>query len=721
MREAIGLKAIRLKGPTPNSLQHTTAYQANKMSRTNPLERIRNIGIIAHIDAGKTTITEMILHHTGRTYKVGRVDDGTAEMDWMDQERERGITITAAATSCDWRGHRINIIDTPGHVDFTAEVERSLRVLDGGVVIFDGVAGVESQSEMVWRQADKYSVPRICFVNKMDRMGANLLGSVDMMKKRLKANVGLIQLPLGVESSLSGVIDIIEEKAYVFSEDSDPREIPMPDEYRDITAQHRRTLIENLAEADDEIMLAYIADEEIDAAAIKAGLRRATISARIVPVLCGSALRNIGLQPVLDAIVDYLPSPLDMPPIHGFAPGSGLEELRYPNDDAPFSALVFKVVTDPFVGRLVYLRVYSGRIKSGAQVYNAVRGKKERIGRLYQMHANDRAEILEISCGSIAGAVGLRNTSTGDTICDTEHPIILESITFPEPVISVAIEPKSRDDQDRIVDALQKLSEEDPTFKVQYNQETGQTLISGMGELQLEVIVTRLLREFKVKVNVSRPHVAYKETITISARGEGRFVRQTGGRGQYGHVWLEIEPLPPGTGFEFVNRLQGGVVPREYVPAVQTGVKQAFEEGIIAGYPVVDVRVIIMDGSYHEVDSSEPAFKMAGAIAARECVRKAAPVILEPIMKVEVTTPQEFLGDVIGDLNARRGTIDSIEPHDTFTVIQCYLPLAESFGYATDLRSISQGRASFFMRLDRYQAVSKELADGIVEKHRSWR
>jgi elongation factor G len=692
-----------------------------QVSRTNPLERIRNIGIIAHIDAGKTTITEMILHYTGRTYKIGRVDDGTAEMDWMDQERERGITITAAATSCNWREHRINIIDTPGHVDFTAEVERSLRVLDGGVMIFDGVAGVESQSEMVWRQANKYCVPRICFVNKMDRVGANLLRTVDMMKKRLNANVGLIQLPLGSESSLTGIIDIIEGKAYVFPGDSGPREIPMPDEYRDMAARHRRALIENLAEADDEVMHAYIDGEEIDAASIKAGLRRATISAMIVPVLCGSALRNIAVQPVLDAIVDYLPSPLDMPPIHGLEPHSGREELRYPDDNAPFSALAFKIVTDPFVGRLVYLRVYSGRIKSGAQVYNAVTGEKERIGRLYQMHANERVEIPEIGSGSIAAAVGLRNTSTGDTLCDARHPIILESITFPEPVISVAIEPKSRDDQDRIVDALAKLSEEDPTFKVQYNPETGQTIISGMGELQLEVIVTRLLREFKVKAKVSKPRVAYKETITISARGEGRFVRQTGGRGQYGHVWLEIEPLKPGAGLEFVNRIQGGVVPREYIPAVQTGVKEAFAEGVIAGYPVIDVRVSIVDGSYHEVDSSEPAFKMAGAIAARECLRKASPVILEPIMKVEVNTPQEFLGDVIGGLNARRGHIDAIESRDGLTVIQCYLPLAESFGYATDLRSVSQGRASFFMEFGHYQVVSREVANGIIEKNRAWR
>ena len=691
------------------------------MSRTVLLERTRNIGVIAHIDAGKTTMTEMILHHSGRTYKIGRVDDGTAEMDWMDQERERGITITAAATSCDWRDHRINIIDTPGHVDFTAEVERSLRVLDGGVVIFDGVAGVESQSEMVWRQANKYGVPRICFVNKMDRMGANFLRTVDMMKKRLHANPAPIQLPIGAESSFVGVIDLIEEKALMFSGESNLEPAEIPDEYRDMAAQYRHALIENVAENDDEVMLAYITDGEIDVPTLKAGLRRATVSAKIVPVLCGSALKDMGVQPVLDAVVDYLPSPLDMPPIQGFEPKTGREELRHPDDDAPFSALAFKIVTDPFVGRLVYLRVYSGTIKSGAQIYNATMGKKERIGRLYQMHANDREEIQEIGSGSIAAAVGLRNTSTGNTLCDSKRPIILESITFPEPVISVAIEPKSRTDQDRIIDALAKLAEEDPTFKVQYNRETGQTLISGMGELQLEVVVVRLLREFKVKANVSKPRVAYKETITTSAKAEGRFVRQTGGRGQYGHVWLEIEPLESGKGFEFISRIGGGVIPREYIPAVEAGVKETLAEGVIAGYPVVDVRATLVDGSYHEVDSSEPAFKMAGAIAARGCVRKAAPVILEPIMKLEVTTPEEFLGDVISGLNARRGNIDGIEPHEGFTIIQCYLPLAESFGYATDLRSISQGRASFFMGFDRYQAVPSALAEGIIAKYRVWR
>ncbi|MDY6911809.1 MAG: elongation factor G, partial [Chloroflexota bacterium] len=523
------------------------------MSSKVRLERTRNIGIIAHIDAGKTTATEMILHHSGRTYKIGRVDDGTTEMDWMDQERERGITIVSAATSCDWRDHRINLIDTPGHVDFTAEVERSLRVLDGGVVIFDAVAGVEAQSEMVWRQADRYNVPRLCFVNKMDRIGANFQRTIDMMRKRLRTKAVPIQVPLGAEGSFVGIIDIVEEKAFMFSADSNLVQAEIPEEYKEKTSQYRQYLIESVAEYDDDLMLAYIADGEIDTPLLKAGLRKATVSANVVPVLCGSALKGLGVQPVLDGIVDYLPSPLDMPPIQGFEPKSGREELRYPDDDSPFCALAFKIVTDPFVGRLVYLRLYSGSIQSGQQIYNAITGKKERIGRLYQMHANDRVEIQEAGSGSIVAAVGLKNTSTGETICDSKKPIVLESITFPEPVISVAIEPKSLADQGRIVDSLAKLSEEDPTFKVQYNSETGQTIISGMGELQLEVIVTRLLREFNVKANVSKPRVAYKETISSSAKAEGKFIRQSGGRGQYGHVKLEIEPLEAGLGFEFVN------------------------------------------------------------------------------------------------------------------------------------------------------------------------
>lgn len=683
------------------------------MSRDVELERIRNIGVIAHIDAGKTTMTEMILHYSGRTYKIGRVDDGTAEMDWMDQERERGITIVSAATSCSWRGYRMNLIDTPGHVDFTAEVERSLRVLDGGVVIFDGVAGVESQSEMVWRQANKYNVPRICFVNKMDRTGANFKRTVDMMKKRLKANAAPIQIPIGAEASFAGIIDIIGQKAWYFTEQSKAEQGDIPEELQDLAAQYRQELIENVAENDDEVMLAYISDGEIDVPMLKAGLRRATTSAKIVPVLCGSALKRVGIPPVLNAIIDYLPSPLDTPPVQGFDPKTNQEQSRRPDDEA-MVALAFKVVTDPFVGRLVYLRIYSGTIKSGQQVYNAVTEKKERIGRLYQMHANDREEIMEVHGGSIVAAVGLRNTSTGETICDSKRPILLESIIFPEPVISVAIEPKSRADQERIVDSLAKLAEEDPTFKVQYNPETGQTLISGMGELQLEVIVTRLLREFNVKARVSKPRVAYKETINTPAKARGRFVRQTGGRGQFGDVWLEIEPLERGEGFEFVNKIVGGAIPREYITAVKAGVQESLNEGILAGYPVVDIRVTAVDGSYHEVDSSEIAFRMASAIAMKECMQKAGPVLLEPVMKVEATTPPEFLSDVIGGLNAKRCIIDAIEPEEGFTVIRCYLPLAESFGYATDLRSISQGRASFFMGFDHYEVVPKEMAENIM-------
>ncbi|MFC2027512.1 elongation factor G [Chloroflexota bacterium] len=683
------------------------------MSRDVELERIRNIGVIAHIDAGKTTMTEMILHYSGRTYKIGRVDDGTAEMDWMDQERERGITIVSAATSCSWRGYRLNLIDTPGHVDFTAEVERSLRVLDGGVVIFDGVAGVESQSEMVWRQADRYNVPRICFVNKMDRTGANFKRTVDMMRKRLKANPAPIQIPIGAEASFAGIIDIIGQKAWYFTDESKAVQSDIPEEYQDLAAKYRQELIENVAENDDEVMLAYISDGEIDVPLLKAGLRRATTSAKIVPVLCGSALKRVGIPPVLNAIIDYLPSPLDAPPVQGFDPKTNEEKSRRPDDEA-MVALAFKVVTDPFVGRLVYLRIYSGTIKSGQQVYNAITEKKERIGRLYRMHANDREEIMEVHGGSIVAAVGLRNTSTGETICDSKHPILLETITFPEPVISVAIEPKSRADQERIIDSLAKLAEEDPTFKVQYNSETGQTLISGMGELQLEVIVTRLLREFNVKARVSKPRVAYKETINAPAKAQGRFVRQSGGRGQFGDVWLEIEPLERGEGFEFVNKIVGGSIPREYIPAVKAGVQETLNEGILAGYPVVDVRVTAVDGSYHEVDSSEIAFRMASAIAMKACMQKAGPVLLEPVMKVEATTPPEFLSDVIGGLNAKRCIIDAIEPEEGFTIIRCYLPLAESFGYATDLRSISQGRASFFMGFDHYEAVPKEMAENIM-------
>jgi len=688
--------------------------KAQVMSRDVQLERIRNIGIIAHIDAGKTTATEMILHYSGQTYKIGRVDDGTAEMDWMDQERERGITIVSAATSCQWKDYRINIIDTPGHVDFTAEVERSLRVLDGGVVVFDGVAGVESQSEMVWRQADRYHVPRICFVNKMDRTGANFQRTIDTMKKRLKANPAPIQLPIGAEGSFTGIIDLIEETAWYFPTGTEIQQAEIPGEYREMAAEYRQNLIENIAENDDEVMLAYISDGNIETTLLKEGLRRATIATKIVPVICGSALKDTGVQPVLDAIVDYLPSPLDVPPVEGTDIKTEQKKSCPPDDTAPFTALAFKIVTDPFVGRLVYLRVYSGNIKSGAQIYNATTDKKERIGRLYQMHANDREEIPAVYTGSIVAAVGLKGTSTGDTVCDSNHPIRLESITFPEPVISIAIEPKAKADQDRITDSLIKLAEEDPTFKVQYNDQTGQTLISGMGELQLEVIVTRLLREFQVKARVSKPRVAYKETITGSARAQGRFVRQTGGHGQYGDVWLEIEPLDRGAGFEFVNKIVGGTIPKEYIPAIKAGVQGATAEGILAGYPVVDVRVTAVDGSYHDVDSSEIAFRMAGSIGAKKCIEKAGPVLLEPVMKMEVTTPDEFLSEVISGLNARRAIIEGVESYEGFGVIQCCFPLAESFGYATILRSISQGRASFFMEFDHYEAVPAEIAKSIM-------
>ncbi len=684
------------------------------MARNIQLERVRNIGIIAHIDAGKTTMTEMILHYSGRTYKIGRVDNGTAEMDWMDQERERGITIVSAATSCLWKEHRINIIDTPGHVDFTAEVERCLRVLDGGVVVFDGVAGVESQSEMVWRQADRYRVPRICFVNKMDRTGADFFRTLDMMRSRLKTNPVPIQLPIGAENTFSGIIDLIEEKATYFGQNSNTEPGDIPDEYRQQAKELRQNLIEKVAESDDELMLAYVSDGDINTPMLKAGLRRAVLSAKIVPVLCGSALRDMGVQPVLNAVVDYLPSPLDIPPITGKHPKTEEEKTRPPEDAAPFSALAFKIVTDPFVGRLVYLRVYSGMVKSGEQVYNAATGNKERIGRLYQMHANDREEIPAAFTGDIVAAVGLKETSTGDTICDSKRPILLESITFPEPVISIAIEPKSKTDQERIADSLAKLAEEDPTFKVQYNDQTGQTLISGMGELQLEVIVTRLLREFQVKARVSKPRVAYKETITSPAKAEGRFIRQSGGHGQYGVVSIEVEPLEQGEGFDFVDQIKGGAIPREYISAIKAGALQAMNEGPIGGYPVVDVRVTAVDGSYHDVDSSEIAFRMAGSIGTRTCLEKASPALLEPVMKMEVTTPEEFLSEVLGGLNSRRAIIEGIESHQGFGVIRCFLPLAESFGYATSLRSISQGRASFFMGFDHYEIVPKDIASSIV-------
>ena len=691
------------------------------MGQESALEWVRNIGIIAHIDAGKTTVTELILYHTGRTYKVGQVDDGTAVMDWMEQERERGITITAAATSCEWLDHQINIIDTPGHVDFTAEVERSLRVLDGGVVVFDALCGVEPQSETVWRQADRYRVPRICFVNKMDRVGADFLATVKSIVDRLGANPVAIQLPIGAEASFSGVIDLIENKAWFLPDEKDqkPIEAPVPEEYIEAVAHQREQLIEKVADSDEALMQAYVEGKALSIPEIKAALRRATLATRLVPVLCGSALRDKGIEPILDAVVDYLPSPVDMPPVKGIDPRTEKEVTREAKDNAPFTALAFKIVSDPYIGRLVYLRVYSGRARTGSQIYNSVREHKERLGRLLLMHANRREEVSEVGCGQIVAAVGLKNTFTGDTLCEPTKPVVLEAIKFPEPVISVAIEPKTKADQDKLGESLTKLADEDPTFKTRYDQETGQTIISGMGELHLDIIVDRMMREFGVDAKVGRPQVAYKETITTGVRAEGRFVKQTGGHGQYGHIWLEMEPLERGKGFEFVNKIQGGAVPRQFIPHVKQGVKEALESGVLAGYPIIDVKATLVDGSYHEVDSSEIAFKMAGSLAVREGVKSANPILLEPIMKLEVATPKEFLGDIMGDLNAKRARVEAIELRAWTHIIRCYLPLAETFGYTTELRSMSQGRAAYSMEFYRYQEVPKEMAREIITRMRS--
>ena len=688
------------------------------MPRSFPLERIRNIGIIAHIDAGKTTVTERILFYTGRTYKIGQVDEGTAVMDWMEQERQRGITITAAATTCYWQDYRINIIDTPGHVDFTAEVERSLRVLDGGIVVFDAVAGVEAQSETVWRQADKYGVPRICFINKMERIGASFDRTVSMIKERLQAEALPIQLPLGIETSFRGIIDLIENKAWVFSGDPDaePEEIAIPESEQARCSEFRQKVIEKLAELDDNILAAYLDGESISTAEIKQVLRKATLANKVVPVLCGSALTNRGVCPLLDSIIDYLPAPSDMPPVRAINTKKGDVVTRAAKDDESFAALAFKVVTDPFMGRLVYIRVYSGRVRSGAQVYNSVRGKTERIGRLFLMHANRREEIDVADTGAIVATLGLKKTFTSDTLCHSSQPVLLESIRFPEPVLSIAIEPRTRADQDKMGETLRKLTEEDPTFKVNYNEETGQTVIAGMGELHLEVIVNRLLSEFGVGAQVGKPRVAYKETITMPVKGEGRFIRQTGGHGQYGHVRIEIEPTGRGGGFEFVERLRGAAIPKQYVSPVEAGIKEAMETGVLAGYPMIDIKVTLYDGSYHEVDSSELAFKMAGSMAFKDSARKAKPVLLEPIMKLEVGTPKQFLGDVIGDVNSKRGHIESIETHGDMCIIQAFVPLAETFGYATGLRSQTQGRASHTMEFSSYQEVPSGFADEIMDK-----
>lgn len=688
------------------------------MAREYPLEKIRNIGIMAHIDAGKTTTSERILFYTGKVHRIGEVHDGAATMDWMVQEQERGITITSAATTCFWRDHQINLIDTPGHVDFTVEVERSLRVLDGAIAVFCAVGGVEPQSETVWRQADKYGVPRIAYINKMDRVGADFFRVVGMIAERLKANPVPIQLPIGVEDAFRGVVDLISRKAVIYVDDlgtrSEASEIPA--DMVDLVEEYREKLLEAVAEVDEELMVKYLDGEEITEEEIKKAIRRATIEVKMIPVLCGSSFKNKGVQPLLDAVVDYLPSPLDIPAVKGFEVDTGAEIHRAAGDDEPFAALAFKIMSDPYVGKLAFFRVYSGTLEAGSYVYNATKGKKERIGRLLLMHANHRQEVSKVSAGEIAAAVGLKFTTTGDTLCDEKQPVLLESMEFPEPVIDVAIEPKTRADQDKLGLALGKLSEEDPTFKAHTDPETGQTIISGMGELHLEIIVDRLLREFHVDANIGRPQVAYRETIQAPAKAEGKFIRQTGGRGQYGHVWLEVEPLERGAGFEFVNKIVGGVVPKEYIPAVEQGVKEAMQVGVVAGYPVTDVRVTIYDGSYHEVDSSEMAFKVAGSMAFKAGAAKAQPVLLEPIMKIEVTVPEEYMGDVIGDINARRGRIEGMEPRYGVQVIRGYVPLAEMFGYATDLRSATQGRGNYVMQFDHYDIVPKNIADEIIAK-----
>jgi len=674
---------------------------------------------MAHIDAGKTTTTERILFYTGKVHRIGEVDDGAATMDWMVQEQERGITITSAATTCYWRDYRINIIDTPGHVDFTAEVERSLRVLDGAVAVFCSVGGVEPQSETVWRQADKYGVPRIAYINKMDRTGADFFRSLQMIKERLGANPVAIQLPIGAEDTFCGMVDLIREKAVVYLDDlgTVSKETAIPGEMRNLVAEYREKLLEAVAEADEGLMLKYLENKPFTVGEIKRGLRKATLSVKAIPVLCGSSYRNKGVQPLLDAIVDFLPAPTDIPAVSGVDPETGQEDRRYAQDDAPFSALAFKIMADPYVGKLTFFRVYSGWLKAGSYIYNSTKQKRERIGRLLQMHANHREEIAEVYAGDIAAAVGLKFTTTGDTLCDEEHPIVLEAMDFPAPVISVAIEPKTKADQDKMGEALQKLAEEDPTFRVQIDPETGQTIISGMGELHLEIIVDRLLREFKVEADVGKPQVAYRETITRPARAEGRFIRQSGGRGQYGHVWLEVEPRKPGEGFIFENRIVGGAVPKEFVSAVEAGVREAMESGVLSGYPVVDVGVTLVDGSYHEVDSSEMAFKIAGSLAFRKAAQQAAPVLLEPVMRIEVVTMEEYTGDVIGDLNARRAHIEDIEVRNNSRVIRAFVPLAEMFGYATALRSLTQGRGTYTMQFDHYAEVPQSIAERIIQKY----
>lgn len=689
------------------------------MSREFSLEKTRNIGIMAHIDAGKTTTTERILFYTGVNHKLGEVHEGAATMDWMKQEQERGITITSAATTCFWKEHRINIIDTPGHVDFTVEVERSLRVLDGALAILTARGGVEPQTETVWRQAERYNVPRMAYVNKMDTTGADFYHVIQMMRDRLHTNAVAIQLPIGAEDKFQGIIDLVKMEAIVYEDDLGKvsKEVEIPDDMRDMAEDYRDKLLEACAEQDDDFMEKYLGGEEVTIDEVKAVIRKATIECNMTPVTCGTSYRNRGVQPLLDAIVDYMPAPTDIPPIAGVKP-DGTEDSRPSSDEEPFAALAFKIMTDPFVGKLAFVRVYSGVLKSGSYVYNSTKGKKERIGRLLQMHANNRKEIEYLYSGDIAAVVGLKDTTTGDTLCDEKAPIILESMEFPDPVISVAVEPATKNDQDKMGIALQKLAEEDPTFKVRTDAETGQVIISGMGELHLQIIVDRMLDEFKVDCKVGEPQVAYRETIRKAQKGEGKFVRQTGGHGQYGHCWIEIEPNETGAGFVFENKIVGGVIPKEYINPIEAGVKQAMENGVLAGFPIVDVKATVYDGSFHEVDSSEAAFKIAGSLAFKAAAEKAKPVLLEPYVKVEVTVPEDYMGDVIGDLNSRRGKIDGMEPRNNLQIIHGFVPLSEMFGYSTDLRSKTQGRGTYSMEVAYYDEVPKNIADAIIARYK---
>jgi elongation factor G len=693
----------------------------DELARQVPLERTRNIGIMAHIDAGKTTTTERVLFYTGVSHRMGEVHDGAATMDWMEQERERGITITAAATTCFWREHRINIIDTPGHVDFTIEVERSLRVLDGAVAVFDSVQGVEPQSETVWRQADKYRVPRIAFMNKMDRIGADFYASVQSVVERLGANPVPIQLPIGREAEFRGSVDLVKMKAFLYDDESLGAKYKVgeiPSDMLELARSYREKMIEAVAEHDERVLERYLNGESLTEEEIMRAIRAGAIAMKVTPVLCGSAFKNKGVQQLLDGVVDYLPSPLDIPSVLGVDPATGKEVKRHASDSEPFSALAFKIMTDPFAGQLTYFRVYSGTLKTGTSVYNITKDTKERIGRLLKMHANKREDIDIVYAGDIAAAVGLKGATTGDTLCDEKKPVLLEVMKFPEPVIAMAIEPKTKQDQEKLGFSLQKLAQEDPSFRVHTDEETGQTIIAGMGELHLEIIVDRLLREFKVEANVGKPEVAYRETIRSSAEAEAKYIKQTGGRGQYGHVVLTVEPSEPGVGFEFVNKIVGGAIPREYIPAIEKGVKERMESGVLAGYPVRDVRVTVIDGSYHDVDSNEMAFKIAGSMGFQDACKKANPVLLEPIMKVEVLVPQEFMGDVIGNLNGRRGKVHGIKVRAGSQAIEAAVPLSEMFGYATDLRSRTQGRATYSMEFERYEAVPRQIAEAIIAKNR---